>query len=73
MKITGLETIIFARREQPRVKIIAITGVANQLHLDNARGLGASRVIAKPFGLDEVAAAVKELMAESRASTGSVS
>lgn len=58
----GLETLMHVRRAQPDVKVIVITGAGNDLYLDNARGLGASRVFAKPFELEEIAAAVKELM-----------
>ena len=57
----GLETLQHTRKTQPDAKVIAITGAANDLYLDNARGLGASRVFQKPFKLKEIAAAVKEL------------
>ncbi len=57
----GLETILHVRREQPDLKVIAITG-ADKLHLDNARGLGAACVFAKPFKLEEIVAAVKGLI-----------
>ncbi|MBC8871025.1 MAG: response regulator [Planctomycetes bacterium] len=40
---------------------VVISGAGDDLYLDNARGLGASRVFAKPFALGEIAAAVKEL------------
>lgn len=60
-EMDGLETLLYVKRTQPRLPVIAITGAANELHLDNARSLGASRVFAKPFELEEIAAAVKEL------------
>ena len=58
----GLETLLHVRKTHPGVKVIAITGAGTSLHLDNARNLGASRVFAKPFKLEEIAAAVRELV-----------
>ncbi len=58
----GLETLLHVRKTQPDAKVIVITGAGNDLYLDNAHGLGASRVFAKPVKLEEIAAAVKELM-----------
>jgi len=58
----GLETLQHVRKTQPDAKVIAISGAGNDLYLENARGLGASRVFAKPFKLEEIADAVKELM-----------
>ncbi len=45
----GLETIIHLRRTTPGTKIIAISGTQNELFLRDARGLGASAILAKPF------------------------
>jgi CheY-like chemotaxis protein len=45
----GLETILCTRRRQPQAKIVAMSGDSNQLYLDDARGLGADIVLAKPF------------------------
>jgi CheY-like chemotaxis protein len=63
----GLETIIDIRREFPTAKIIAISGGgrAGNLHfLDVAQRLGAQRVLQKPFELQEMLAAVQELLQE---------
>lgn len=60
----GIETITFLRRHHPEVKIIAISAPSNQLFLDSAKGLGAARVFAKPFRLEEIATAIEELLAE---------
>lgn len=58
----GLEIIVSIRREVPGTKIIAISGAPNQdLFLDNAAGLGAARVLAKPFSPRQLTALVKEM------------
>jgi CheY-like chemotaxis protein len=59
----GLETIRFLRKEQPNVKIIAISATSNHLYLENACGLGADRVFQKPLKLADLAVAVNELIA----------
>lgn len=58
----GLEVIMFLKREQPDVKVIAISAPGNELYLNTARGLGAVRVFSKPFRLKDLAGAVKELI-----------
>ena len=55
----GLEVIMFLKKQQPDVKVIAIGAPAN---LDTASGLGAARVFCKPFRIHDVAGAVKELL-----------
>jgi CheY-like chemotaxis protein len=61
----GLETIIDLRREFPAVKIIAISGggrTGNLNFLEVAKRLGAQRTLQKPFELQEMIAAVRELL-----------
>lgn len=60
----GIETICFLRKEQPRVKIIAISAPSNQLFLEDARGLGANFVFEKPINLEALAEKVGELLGE---------
>jgi DNA-binding response OmpR family regulator len=62
----GLETIRELRRDDPAVKIIAISGrgrmgAANFLHV--AERFGASRTFEKPFEVQEVLDTVRELLA----------
>lgn len=45
----GIETIMDLRRDYPRMKIIAVSGAADQLK--TARMLGADCVVEKPFDL----------------------
>jgi DNA-binding response OmpR family regulator len=56
----GLEIILKLRKEGN--KIIAISGALASLEL--ARRLGAHYSFAKPFSINELAAAVKELLSE---------
>ncbi len=61
----GIETIIELRRTYPRLRIIAMSGggrTAAADYLQIARHVGAARVIAKPFGIEEMVAAVREVL-----------
>jgi DNA-binding response OmpR family regulator len=61
----GLETIIDLRREFPAVKIIAVSGggrTGNLNFLEVAKRLGAQRTLQKPFELQEMLAAVRDLL-----------
>jgi DNA-binding response OmpR family regulator len=61
----GLETIRVLRQESPEVKIIAIAG-GGQMgaldFLDVAAKLGTRRTLRKPFALQELRAAVREVL-----------
>jgi DNA-binding response OmpR family regulator len=62
----GIETITLLRREQATLPIIAMSGggrSSNRNFLDVASKLGASRVINKPFDVDELVAAVDAALA----------
>jgi len=64
--IEGLETIGELRRDYPQVKIIAMSGGRGQSnYLELAEQLGARRTLEKPFPLDQLVAAVREVLAES--------
>jgi DNA-binding response OmpR family regulator len=62
MPYGGLPTIQVLRDENPGLKIIAMSG-ADQVHLDNASGLGADRTLSKPFLPKELIAAINEVLA----------
>jgi len=60
----GLETIMELRRDDPGVKIIAISGggrIGPQSYIEVARALGAQRTFAKPLDRREFLAAVHDL------------
>ena len=64
-KKEGLETIIDLRAEFPEVKIIAISGggtIGPSSYLQVAEGFGAIRIFTKPFKMEELLAAIQELL-----------
>jgi CheY-like chemotaxis protein len=58
----GLEAIMSLRKQQPDVKIIAMSGAPEDVFLDSAAGLGASRVLRKPFRPAELLDIVRDLL-----------
>jgi len=64
-KKEGLETILDLRREDPQVKIIAISGggrIGPESYLDIAEGFGANRILTKPFNNKELLEAIHDLL-----------
>lgn len=66
-EMDGIELILKLRSEWPEIGVVAMSGggrmVAGDLLLDSARVLGAHEVLAKPFGLDDLEAAVERALA----------
>ena len=61
----GVETIVELRRDDPDVKIIAISGggrTGTTDYLELAQKLGSQRVLRKPFGRQELLEAVQETL-----------
>lgn len=66
----GLETITALRYSHPKLPIIAISGdvpLNRNLYLTLAEKLGACRVLAKPFKMDELVTAAREAVVSSQA------
>jgi DNA-binding response OmpR family regulator len=64
-EMEGIDTIMAFRENYPRVKIIAISGggqIGSDEYLDLADKLGADWTFAKPFSLNRLMSAVKELL-----------
>lgn len=62
----GIETIMALRRDYPGSRIIAISGGAGSMNIDYlplALKLGASKTLAKPFELEALIGAVREVAA----------
>ena len=60
----GLETIMELRRFSPGVKIIAISGggkICGEEYLNVARILGVEKTLSKPFKIDDILEAVREV------------
>jgi len=63
----GTQTILELRKNNPNVKIIAISGGELAARIDvlgTAKIFGALRVLAKPFRLEDMRQAVNELLAQ---------
>ena len=61
----GLETIQQLKRQNPKVKVIAISGggrLSANNYLQLAERLGAQRTLAKPFTTEELVKAIAEVM-----------
>jgi len=61
----GIETIAELRRDFPQVKIIAISGALSATGFDYLRvpiQLGAARILRKPFDIQELVGAIRELV-----------
>jgi CheY-like chemotaxis protein len=60
----GLEAIMKLRRQNPDVKIIAMSGADSAgAYLDSAKIFGARRMLSKPFTQGELLTAVSEVLA----------
>ncbi|MEQ9569598.1 MAG: response regulator [Longimicrobiales bacterium] len=70
-EMDGIEVILVLRKDWPRVPVVVMSGggqlVDRDLLLDSARTLGAHEVLAKPFGLDDLEAAVERALARATA------
>jgi two-component system cell cycle response regulator CpdR len=63
----GMETITFIKKKFPAIKIIAISGggrIGPETYLPAALELGADRAFAKPFSVDELLNAVRQLVGQ---------
>jgi DNA-binding response OmpR family regulator len=60
----GVETITILRKELPNLPVIAMSGGARNsaLYLKIAGKIGAQRILAKPFGTDELLALIAEVL-----------
>lgn len=64
----GIETIVELRRQFPQTKIVAMSGGGNDVggdYLSVAREVGAAKALKKPFDMQELVHAVRELAGSS--------
>jgi two-component system, chemotaxis family, chemotaxis protein CheY len=64
-EVEGVETIIQLRKDNPDVKIIAISGggrISAYSHLSIAEKFGVMKTLTKPFAKDDLLKAVDELL-----------
>lgn len=61
--VDGIEVIMEAKKVDPNIKILAISGGYRGIHLlEDARELGADIILRKPFSLQEFNKAVSNLL-----------
>jgi CheY-like chemotaxis protein len=58
---SGIELVFEIRQQNPEVKIITISGIVPQQFLDAGSEVGVSRAFTKPFDVNEIARAVRDL------------
>lgn len=56
----GLEVLLHVRRHRPNTKLLAISVPGNELLLQSAKGLGAWRILSKPFTMEQITKAVDQ-------------
>jgi YesN/AraC family two-component response regulator len=64
-EVEGIETIIQLRKDNPDVKIIAISGggrISAYSHLSLAEKFGVKKTLVKPFSKNDLQIAVDELL-----------
>ena len=59
-EMDGIETITALRKQFPNVLVIAMSGRSGVDYLTVARELGVKHTLRKPFGIDELLAALKD-------------
>jgi CheY-like chemotaxis protein len=64
--ITGLQLAEKIRPMNSKIPILICSGLIHQIHSDKINALQPFAVIAKPIVREEIAAAIRKLMAESK-------
>jgi DNA-binding response OmpR family regulator len=59
-EMDGIETVAAVRKLFPGVRVIAMSGRAGVDYLPVARELGVNHTLRKPFGIEELLAALKD-------------
>lgn len=62
-EMDGISALEAIKKENPSVKVIMVTAIGQENKQEEARGLGASGYIRKPFKLEEITAEIKRVLA----------
>jgi diguanylate cyclase (GGDEF)-like protein len=65
-KLNGIELIKIAKKENPRINVIAMTGYDKDYTYMDVINAGASDFISKPFKVDEMEAKIRRILIETR-------
>lgn len=57
----GLDMLARIRKQYPKLKVMLVTGMKQETIAEEAKRLGASGVLYKPFDTDELIAAIKRV------------
>ncbi|HXF83341.1 MAG TPA: response regulator [bacterium] len=60
--LSGLEVLEVAKRAQPAIRVVLITGFGTPQTLERARHSGADRILTKPFNPMELLMAMREIL-----------
>jgi len=60
--MTGTQLVSAVRRCRPDLPVILCTGYSNGLTPKTAKNLGAARLMTKPFGVNDMARAIREVL-----------
>ena len=60
----GIETIRLLHEQQPKLKIIAMSGALDSVFLEAANRLGAQATLAKPFNNEQLLETVRRVLAQ---------
>jgi DNA-binding response OmpR family regulator len=60
-EMDGIETIAELRKRFPDINVIAMSGKPGDMYLNVARELGARKVLRKPFEINELISALRDL------------
>lgn len=66
-EVEGIELMRMLRTSKPRLPVIAISGggrMGPEGYLHLAKTIGAAKILAKPFEVEELLAAIKELLGQ---------
>ena len=64
--LSGVELLSYLKQQQPRTRVIVISGISDETHAEGMLKLGAFAYILKPFQLEEVERVVTEAIEQPR-------
>jgi DNA-binding response OmpR family regulator len=69
-KVSGEDLAKYIRKNRPELPVIMFTGYTETISDDQAREMGVSRVLIKPFTMEELGRSVRQVLDRAKRSTG---